>query len=91
MNIEEVRLKLVQQIIDRGCQEPNTIRKLIEPIARYVVTGEFPGKQESDIEIIQMLRGRAKFCRGKGEVKTPQLLEQAANLLEQKTTPPKKP
>ena len=30
------------------------------------------------------LRGRAEFCRDRGEVKTPELLEHAAQLLEEK-------
>ncbi|NNH35759.1 hypothetical protein HLH12_09400 [Acinetobacter sp. NIPH 2377] len=35
-------------------------------------------------DFIQRLRGRAEFCRDRGEVKTPELLEQAAQLLEEK-------
>ena len=90
MNIEEVRLKLVQQIIDRGVREAGTIREFIEPVAQYIVTGKIPEKQQN-IEIVLRLRGRAKFLRNNGEVKTPQLLEQAADLLEGKISPPKKP
>ncbi|WP_111883846.1 hypothetical protein [Acinetobacter sp. CFCC 11171] len=33
-------------------------------------------------DFIQRLRGRAEFCRDRGEVKTPELLEHAAELLE---------
>lgn len=33
-------------------------------------------------DFIQRLRGRAEFCRDSGEVKTPELLEHAAELLE---------
>lgn len=32
MDIREVRLKLVQQIIDRGVVEPNVIQRIIEPL-----------------------------------------------------------
>ena len=35
-------------------------------------------------DFIQCLRGRAEFCRDRGEVKTPELLEHAAQLLEEK-------
>ena len=35
-------------------------------------------------DFIQRLRGRAEFCRDRGEVKTPELLEHAAQLLEEK-------
>ena len=35
-------------------------------------------------DFIQRLRGRAEFCRDRGEVKTPELLEHAAQLLEKK-------
>ncbi|MGK9174139.1 hypothetical protein KXR87_13040 [Yokenella regensburgei] len=36
-------------------------------------------------ELIRMLRGRACFLRGKGEVKTPELLDQAADIILQKS------
>lgn len=91
MNIQEVRLKLVQQIVDRGVREANTIKEFIEPVAQYVVNGKIPEKKPSDVEIIQRLRGRAWFLRDRNEVKTPQLLEQAADLLEGKISPPRKP
>lgn len=91
MNISEVRLKLVQQIVDRGVREANTIQEFIEPVAQYVVNGKIPEKKRSDIEIVQCLRGRALFLKGKGEVKTSELLERAANLLEEKISPPRKP
>lgn len=35
-------------------------------------------------DFIQCLRGRAEFCRDRGELKTPELLEHAAQLLEEK-------
>ena len=34
-------------------------------------------------DFIQRLRGRAEFCRDRGEVKTPELLERAAKMLEE--------
>ena len=45
MNIQEVRLKLVQQIVDRGVREANTIKEFIEPVAQYVVNGKIPEKK----------------------------------------------
>ena len=32
-------------------------------------------------DLIQQLKGRAEFCRHRGEIKTPELLERAAELL----------
>ena len=89
MNISEVRLTLIQQIISHGVSEPNAIQRIIEPLAQYVITGKHPKDQQ--IELVQQLRGCAEFCRDKGEVKTPELLERAADLLERKISPPKKP
>ena len=37
-------------------------------------------------DLIQQMRGRAKFCRDRGEIKTPELLERAINLLESQET-----
>ena len=37
-------------------------------------------------DLIQQMRGRAKFCRDRGEIKTPELLERASNLLESQET-----
>lgn len=41
MDIREVRLKLVQQIIDRGVVEPSGIQRIIEPLAQYIVKGVY--------------------------------------------------
>ena len=40
----------------------------------------------SNKDLIQQMRGRAKFCRDRGEIKTPELLERASNLLESQET-----
>ena len=37
-------------------------------------------------DLIQQMKGRAKFCRDRGEIKTPELLERASNLLESQET-----
>ena len=39
-----------------------------------------------DKDLIQQMKGRAKFCRDRGEIKTPELLERAINLLESQET-----
>lgn len=39
---------------------------------------------KTEIDLIQQLKGRAKFCRDRGEVKTPELLERAVKALEQR-------
>ena len=40
----------------------------------------------SNKDLIQQMKGRAKFCRDRGEIKTPELLERASNLLESQET-----
>ena len=39
---------------------------------------------KTERELIQQLKGRAEFCRDRGEVKTPELLERAVKALEQR-------
>ena len=39
---------------------------------------------KNERELIQQLKGRAEFCRDRGEVKTPELLERAIKALEQR-------
>lgn len=51
MNISEVRLKLVQQIVDRGVREANTIQEFIEPVAQYVVNGKIPEKNDQILKL----------------------------------------
>ena len=41
-------------------------------------------KMKTERELIQQLKGRAEFCRDRGEVKTPELLERAVKALEQR-------